>query len=137
MNKNWLVIVAVLVLAVGGYLVLSRNNLSNSPTVAPSPTMTMQPTAVSTTEPSVQNQSQIEIKNFSFSPASTTVKVGTTIKWTNNDSAPHTITSDNGVFGSGTLDPGQTFSFAFKQTGSFPYHCSIHTYMQGKVTVTQ
>ncbi len=38
----------------------------------------------------------VNIKNFSFNPAALTIKTGTKVIWANNDSAPHTITSDSG-----------------------------------------
>ncbi|MGZ3697998.1 MAG: cupredoxin domain-containing protein [Bdellovibrionota bacterium] len=54
------------------------------------------------------------------------VSQGATVSWTNNDSVAHTSTSDSGVWDSGTLAPGQSFSFQFTSSGSFPYHCTIH-----------
>lgn len=54
------------------------------------------------------------------------ITVGTTVTWVNNDSMPHTATSDTGVWDSGTLTPGQTFQFTFNTPGLFPYQCSIH-----------
>jgi plastocyanin len=64
-----------------------------------------------------------------------TVNVGSKVTWTNTDSVTHTVTSDNGVFGSGDLAPNATFSYTFNTTGTFAYHCSIHTYMTGTVIV--
>ena len=55
--------------------------------------------------------------------------------WTNNDPVAHTVTSDNGVFASGNLSPGATFSYTFNTAGTYSYHCSIHTYMVGTVAV--
>jgi len=78
----------------------------------------------------------ISIKNFSFNPASLTVKTGTKVTWTNNDTAPHTVTSDSGNFpDSGMLPPGQSFSFTFTKSGSVNYHCSIHPNMKGVIVV--
>jgi plastocyanin len=79
--------------------------------------------------------SDVYLVNLAFSPATLTVKVGTTITWTNNDSMTHTVTSDNGVFDSGNLAPGQTFSYTFNNAGTFTYHCVIHTYMKGTIIV--
>ena len=78
----------------------------------------------------------VSISGYAFDPASLSVSTGTTVTWTNNDSVTHTITSDTGVFSSSDLSPGQTFSYTFNQAGTFAYHCSIHTYMHGTVTVT-
>lgn len=54
------------------------------------------------------------------------IPMGTTITWTNNDSVPHTATSDTGVWDSGTLNPGQSYSFTFNEPGTFPYFCATH-----------
>jgi plastocyanin len=77
----------------------------------------------------------VSINNLAFQPQSLQVTAGTTVTWTNNDNTSHTVTSDTGVFDSGTLAPGATFKFTFTQTGTFAYHCNIHTSMKGTVTV--
>ncbi len=79
--------------------------------------------------------SAITIKNFAFNPQSVTIKPGTTVTWTNEDSAPHTVTSDSGIFDSGQLPNGGSFSYTFNQNGRFDYHCSIHPYMKGSIIV--
>lgn len=76
----------------------------------------------------------ISIKNFAFNPAELTIKKGTTVIWTNEDSAPHTATSQ-GFFDSGTLKNGQSFNFQFNNAGSFDYICTIHPSMKGKIIV--
>lgn len=79
--------------------------------------------------------SAVTIQGFAFGPNALEVKVGTTITWTNNDGAPHTVTADDGSFDSGRLNPGGTFSFTFAQAGTFAYHCNIHPSMVGTITV--
>ena len=77
----------------------------------------------------------VEIADFAFSPAELTVPAGTTVTWTNNDSAPHTVTSDDGAFDSGRLDEGDTFEFTFEEAGTFAYHCDFHPNMTATITV--
>lgn len=79
----------------------------------------------------------VKIQNFAFSPATITVVIGVnnTVTWTNMDSVTHTVTADDGSFGSGDLSNGQTYTHTFTAPGSFGYHCSIHTYMKGNVVV--
>jgi plastocyanin len=80
----------------------------------------------------------ITIKNFAFSPASLTVKSGTTVTWTNQDSPPHIVVSDTGsaaAFSSDSLSTGASYSFTFIQAGTYPYHCSIHPSMKGTIVV--
>ena len=78
---------------------------------------------------------EVKIDNFSFGPATLTVPVGTTVTWINHDDIPHTVVSSDGVFKSKVLDTDEKFSFTFSKAGSFPYFCSIHPKMTGKVVV--
>jgi plastocyanin len=80
---------------------------------------------------------EVKIDNFSFGPATVTVPVGTTITWTNRDDIPHTVVSsdDPKTFKSKVLDTDDKFSFTFTKAGIYPYFCSIHPKMTGKVIV--
>lgn len=100
---------------------------------------TTQQSTQQTTQQSTQQQSTaINITDFTFSPAAVTVKIGSTVTWTNNDAATHTITGDTGTtLDSGNLATGQTYSMTFTTPGTYGYHCAIHPFMTGTVTVTQ
>ncbi len=78
---------------------------------------------------------EVKIDNFSFGPVTLTVPVGTTVTWTNRDDIPHTVVSTDGVFKSKVLDTDEKFSFTFSKAGPYPYFCSIHPKMTGKVVV--
>jgi plastocyanin len=78
---------------------------------------------------------EIKIDNFSFTPATLTVKVGTQITWVNADDIPHTIVSDNQSFKSKVLDTDEKFTFTADKPGTYSYFCSIHPKMTGKVIV--
>jgi plastocyanin len=78
---------------------------------------------------------EVKIDNFSFGPATLTVPVGTSVTWTNRDDIPHTVVSTDGVFKSKVLDTDEKFSFTFSKAGTYPYFCSIHPKMTGKVIV--
>ena len=80
--------------------------------------------------------SQVEMKGLAFNPASVTVPSGSTVTWTNNDTTAHTVTFDDGSADSGALDPRATFDHTFATAGTFAYHCNIHSFMHGTVTVT-
>jgi plastocyanin len=77
----------------------------------------------------------VTIDIFSFGPGTLTVSVGTTVTWTNRDDLPHTVVSTEGAFKSKVLDTDEKFSFTFSKAGAFPYFCSIHPKMTGKVVV--
>jgi plastocyanin len=84
-----------------------------------------------------ESGTNISINNAKYRPKNMTVKVGTTLTWTNNDSVPQSVTSDTpGLFDSGALQPGGTFSYTFSQAGTFPYHSTATTTTFGSVTVT-
>jgi plastocyanin len=78
---------------------------------------------------------EVWISGMTYNPSTITVKSGTTIKWTNMDGIAHTVTSDSGLFDSGSLGDGGTFSWTFSTTGTFSYHCTFHSGMKAKVVV--
>ena len=69
---------------------------------------------------------EVSIGDNFFDPANASVPVGTTVCWTNNGQVTHTATSNTGVFDSGFMSPGDSFSFTFNSAGSYAYHCTIH-----------
>jgi plastocyanin len=78
---------------------------------------------------------EVKIDNFSFGPTTVTVSPGTTVTWTNRDDIPHTVVSDDKIFKSKVLDTDEKFSYTFDKPGSYPYFCSVHPKMTGKVVV--
>lgn len=78
----------------------------------------------------------VEISGFAFNPKTITINKGDTIKWTNKDSTNHPIISDTGnEIDSGNLVKDATYSHTFNNTGTYNYHCQIHTSMKGTVIV--
>ncbi len=83
---------------------------------------------------------QADIKLFQYQPDPLEITVGTTVVWTNQDAAPHTVTHGTyvkrgGDFDSGTLQQGQSFAFTFNRAGNATYTCLIHPEMVGTVKV--
>ena len=74
--------------------------------------------------------------NFAFSPSSLSVQAGTRVTFTNHDAPTHTFTANGGLFDSGDVASGQSYSFTFTKAGSYAYHCQIHSSMTGTITVT-
>jgi len=90
-----------------------------------------------------QGGTGVAIRDFTFSPGNLAVPVGSTVTWTNEDTAPHQVFSDasgemaaGGLFQSESLPRGATYSFTFTKAGTYPYHCNIHPTMKGIITVT-
>lgn len=160
MNKKALVgiILVVVVVVAAGAIVLGNRKSKDASTVdtvtsqpATSDSMSnMPPTSDSSIPPTpntapssdspASNASAVTINNFAFGPQNITVKAGTTVTWTNKDSASHTVTADQASAdapASQNLAQGQTYSFTFKKAGTYAYHCQIHPSMKGTVTVTE
>jgi plastocyanin len=77
------------------------------------------------------------MEGLEFTPARLEVKPGTTVVWTNRSPVPHTVTGDDGRWGSPLLEPGQSWSYTFTTAGSYPFHCAPHPFMKGVVTVRE
>lgn len=79
----------------------------------------------------------VQIQNYAFSPAALTVSAGTTVTWTNDDTAPHTVTVSSGpvTFSSPQLQKGQSFSYTFTKVGGYKYYCAVHPDMIATVQV--
>jgi plastocyanin len=78
---------------------------------------------------------QVMIENFSFAPATITVKAGTKVTWINHDDVPHTVDENDKRFKSGTMDTDDQYSFTFTSPGTFNYFCALHPKMTGQVIV--
>jgi plastocyanin len=76
-----------------------------------------------------------DIHNFAFTPEAVTVSPWSAVTWDFQDAIQHTVVQDDNSFSSKPLGNGQTLEHAFTAPGSVPYHCSIHPFMKGTVTV--
>ena len=78
----------------------------------------------------------VTISDFKFTPNPLTVQPGPRVTVTNDDSTPHTATADDGhSFDTGTLGQGSSKTISVTKPGTYPYHCSIHAFMHGKLIV--
>jgi plastocyanin len=114
---SWFLSLTMLVAIAGVLLVAGQRALGASPQDKPA------------------SSAEVKIDNFSFGPAALTVSVGTKVTWTNRDDIPHTVVSNDKVFKSAVLDTDEKFSYTFTKAGTYPYFCSIHPKMTGKVVV--
>lgn len=80
-------------------------------------------------------QTMVEIRNFAFQPSQINLQRGSVLTWINRDQIPHSVTSDTGLWDSGMLQTGQSFSKSFDSPGDYTYHCSPHPYMKGRIHV--
>ena len=133
--KKIITVLVIIVIIVIAWLTLKGNNPSSNTS---SHTSSTQSSSGSGSNSQAVSSDKVTIQNFNFSPASITVKKGTKVTWTNQDSTAHTVTENDGQNGPSAppLSQGQSYSFTFNQAGIFHYHCSIHPEMTGTVTVT-
>lgn len=86
-------------------------------------------------EGAVMAKNSVEIKDFSYSPQTITVKVGDSVTWTNKDVAGHSATADDGSFDTGVLAQGESGVVTFDTAGTFAYHCTPHPNITGTAIV--
>jgi plastocyanin len=79
----------------------------------------------------------VTIVNSTYKPIKLRTTVGTEVKFVNDDFESHTVTADDGSFGSTILYRHHAFKHTFSKPGKYPYHCQIHPYMTGTVIVTK
>ena len=91
--------------------------------------------SVAANDQSSAANAEVKIDNFSFGPQTVTVPVGATVTWINRDDIPHTVVSTDGLFNSKVRDTDEKFSYTFAKAGTYPYYCSVHPKMTGKVVV--
>jgi plastocyanin len=120
----------VLLLLVLAGALLAACGSSSKPAAAPAPTDMRGKTAV-----------EIDAKSNQWTPNDIIVDVGTKVTWRNTDPILHNIKKSadaldfGGTFGLNSLSPGATYSFTFTKVGTFPYACTIHAGMTGKIEV--
>ncbi|MDG7006958.1 MAG: cupredoxin domain-containing protein [Nitrososphaerota archaeon] len=147
-------VVAILIVGavatLGYYQFFVANTTTTTTTTATTPSVTCPSAACvnvtifagASSQPSGYTQGQTT--TYGYTPDTVIVVIGknNTVFWTNDDAAPHTVTSETGApvsFDSGTSGPlltqGGTYQFTFTVPGTYHYHCSFHAWMQGTVIV--
>jgi plastocyanin len=135
-NKIDVVIASVVI---GGAIVVTTYVLSDSMDmgVEGSESSIRQPTATPIPSNSIIVKIVANTGSNSFRPNPVEVNVGESVTWINDDSGIHTLTSKDGMFDSGMMEKGQSFSFAFDKAGEYPCFCEPHPNMVGTVVVTE
>ncbi len=153
MNRNSLVALIVIILAVGAFLVFAnRDNGATegeqtiNPPATTTPEPTPQPTPNPTTPPPAATQPVfVNITSSGFQPASITVKKGTSVTFVNDDtkprwpaSAPHPSHTDYPQFDpKQAIPPTDSWEFTFDKVGTWRYHDHLNPTQFGSVTVTE
>lgn len=118
-TRNIMVVVGIIILGLVAFFFMRQK--TEAPTVLP-----------------VAGGSAVNIDNYKFNPNALAVKKGTTVTWTNNDGATHTVTSSGSTGpASEIMASGQTYSYTFDTIGTYDYYCNLHPSMKGTVSVTE
>ena len=131
-------------IAAGAVLLLaacSGGGATTAPISAPSAAASVEasagaPAGAACAESSAAGEVAVTIADFAFSPADISATVGQTVTFTNNDSAPHTATLDDGSCGTPNIDNGGSNGLTFTAAGTYPFHCNVHPNMKGTITVS-
>ncbi len=77
----------------------------------------------------------VTIEGMKFVPETVTAHRGDRIVWVNRDVLPHTVTATGGAFDSHDIAAGTSWTFEPRDAGNFPYFCTLHTIMTGRLVV--
>ena len=122
-------------LAISASLALAACGSSASPAAAPPSAAASPAASAAASQAAAAGASAITIQNFAFAPASLTVKAGTTVTWTNNDSPTHSVKWADGAAGSSPLTTGSSYTRTFATPRTYAYVCGIHASMHGTIVV--
>lgn len=80
---------------------------------------------------------RVAMQGYAFAPVTLTVPVGSTVTWTNGDTAPHDVKTTSGpvAIHSPMLSKGQSWTYTFTTAGSYSYYCTVHPDMTARITV--
>ena len=138
MKKINLLITLVVTLILVGAACSQTNNNSNGSVPTP-PTDSKSTDTAGVTNPKTVD---VNIADFAFSPSVITVKMGDTVRWTNQEKATHKVASnphpthtDLPGLVSTILNLGESYSYTFDKKGTWSYHCHLHPGMTGQIIV--
>jgi plastocyanin len=129
MKRIPLLLLALVALAAAGCGSSKKSSSSSSSSSAPATS-----TSTASPAPSSGKTVTIDMKNVAFNPQNVTVKVGTTVKWVNQDSIPHNVSG--GPLHSPTFGNGGSYTFKATKAGKISYVCTIHPGMTATLNVT-
>lgn len=136
MGKKRIVIILIVVIIIGVSLgiVISQNNIVQD--IDDQKTILKGDVIMSTKV----SRPGCEKTDSCYTPSKIVIKQGNSVTWVNEDVAFHSVTSGyydkpSEIFDSGYLDPEESFTFIFENTGIYDYFCTLHPWMKGQVIV--
>lgn len=115
---------------------------TTAPTAAPTTAATAAPTVAATcqdvTDSGAATTISADVALFAWTPSTIEAKVGDVITWTNADSAPHgLVTEDRSCRTASNMGRGQSRSLQFSVAGEYPFRCTVHPDMTGTLIITE
>ena len=77
----------------------------------------------------------VSMSAVAYAPASVTVLVGDTVRWSNDSVRAHTVSADDGEWSSARIAVSDSYEHRFDAAGTVPYYCKLHVFMRGVVNV--
>ncbi|MGO3236117.1 MAG: cupredoxin domain-containing protein [Canibacter sp.] len=84
----------------------------------------------------VEPAATVQAIDNAYEPETVTIQAGEAVEWTMAGSSEHDVVAEDGSFVSELVMTG-TFTHVFDEPGEYPYDCSVHPEMTGKVIVTE
>lgn len=138
MSKNMMIAaVIVVVLIVGGLLLSNKQASQTVPSQVEETAESVVTQVQEVADEAAMAKNSVEMKDFAFSPKELTVKVGSTVTWTNNDLPGHSATADDKSFDTGVFSQGESATVTFDKVGTFSYHCTPHPNMKATIIVEE
>lgn len=143
MNKNILLILVIVVLAVGGFVLVQSQSKTEAPTKTTSTTPSaMEKSPSKETEVMSQKEDTVTLSDTGFDPKTITVKKGDKVVWLNKSGDSATVDSDNHPthllyppLNMGTFKDGDKHELVFDKAGTYTYHDHFHPSKKGTVVV--
>lgn len=138
-NNTIVVLSVVLVVAIVGvasYAVSQNGSMDSSMSMSSQESGNSSSTSAADAEAT----DKVTIADYKFAPAAITVKKGTTVTWTNQDTVKHNVVTEDGApeaIDGKLIGKGETYSYTFNKTGTYNYFCEPHPYMKASVIVTE
>jgi plastocyanin len=120
----------------GGATTAPTSGAATNPPATSAPATTSAEASCHTPDASEATDVEASVAGFEWSAV--TAKVGDVITWSNGDSAPHGVKTDDGscrmeenIAGNGTG------SLVFDKAGTYPITCTVHSNMKGTITIAE
>jgi manganese oxidase len=101
---------------------------TTAPALAAAPSLTTEPSLAAA-------DATVYVRDNFYTPNIITIPLGTSVTWEHQGQVEHTVTNLRGLFDSGTLTNGMSFTFTATEPGRYDYFCRFHITNRGSIIV--